>query len=298
MNFTRLRYFHAVAKLQSFRRAADMLGISQPSLSRQIQILEHECNAELLKRIAKRIVLTPAGEMLFVRLGKLLEDMDDLHASMTSLESEQRRRLRLGAIQSTLDYPISRAISVFRGRYPKFVVSVRGTKSSDIIEGVSRGSLDVGIIATPVADPRILVEPIIREKYFVVLPSSHARALAKRLELSDLVSESLITVPRGFVIRDMMDLAMSEEGVIVPIIAEIESIEAIKSMVRNGLGISILPGSATLGPTSASGLCFIPVNSTRLVRDIVAARLASQESNTPVSQFVDILKHIYREERK
>ena len=297
MNFTRLRYFHAVAKLQSFRRAADTLGISQPSLSRQIQILEHECNAELLKRIAKRVVLTPAGEVLFARLGKLLEEMDDLHASMTSLGNEQRSRLRVGAIQSTLDYPISKTISIFQSRHPKFVVSVRGTKSSDIIEGVSRGLLDVGIIATPVADPRILVEPIIRERYFAVLPTSHALAASKRLEISDLVLERFITFPRGFVIRDMMDLAASDAEVFLPIIAEIESIEAIKSMVRSGLGISVLPGSATLGPVSAGGLCFVPVHSTRLVREIVAARLAESESSAPVSKFVDILRHVYREER-
>jgi DNA-binding transcriptional LysR family regulator len=68
MNFTHLRYFHSVAKLQSFRRAAEVLGVSQPSLSRQVKILEHECGTELLKRDAKRLVLTQAGELLLSRI--------------------------------------------------------------------------------------------------------------------------------------------------------------------------------------------------------------------------------------
>jgi len=295
MNIIRLRYFHSVAKLQSFRRAAEVLGVSQPSLSRQIQILEHECVAQLFKRDTKRIVLTPAGVLLMSRVGKLLEELDDLRQSLATLNFENKNRLIVGTIQTTLDYPIPATISILCDRHPNLSVTVRGSKSIEILDGVSRGQLDVGIIATPVADPRVVIEPIIRESYFAVLPKSHFLAEQKQIRLADLKLERLISFPRNFLIRDMIELAFTDEKIDLTISAEIDSIEAIKSMVRTGSFASILPRSALLGSVSVIGLSFIPIDSKRLVREILAARLETTKDNPLINQFVDVLKHVYRD---
>ena len=212
MNFTRLRYFHSVAKMRSFRRAAEVLNISQPSLSRQVKILEHECGVELLKRDSTRIVLTPAGELLVSQIGKLLEEVNDLRAAMVNLGAAQHSRLSVGAIQSTLDHPIPAAIAVLHQQHPNLMISVRGSKSSDIIEAVSRGPLEVGIVATPVIDPRIEVELILKERYVAVLPAGHRLTKLKLIQLADIAVERFVTFPCGYLIRQMIDLSSLEDG--------------------------------------------------------------------------------------
>lgn len=294
MNFTRLRYFHSVAKLQSFRRAAEVIGVSQPSLSRQILILEQECGTSLFKRDKKHIILTAAGELLLSRSANLLGEMDDLKRGLADLSAAQSNRILVGAIQSTLDHLIPAAIDIMRKRHPRLRVSVRGSQSSEIVESVSRGLLDVGIVATPIADPRISVELVSRERYFAVLPTSHSHSQHKQLKLADIAQDNFITFPRGFVIRDMIDSASAESGTTLNVIAEIESIEAIKALVRFGSTVSILPESAILGNISAIGLSFVPIDASHLVRDIVAIRLTDEKKSALIDQFVDAMRHAYR----
>ena len=176
------------------------------------------------------------------------------------------------------------------------MIAVRGTKSSDIIENVSRGSLDVGIVATPVADPRIEVELISKERYVAVLPSGHRLTQHKVIHLTDMAAEKLITFPRGLVIREMIDLATSEDSASLAVGTEVESTEAIKALVRSGEAVSILPQSAVMGEISALGLNSVPIGSKRLQREIVAARPASNKANTLINQFVEVLRHVYRVE--
>lgn len=293
MNFTRLRYFHSVAKMRSFRRAAEVLNISQPSLSRQVKILEHECGVELLKRDSTWIVLTPAGELLVSQIGKLLEEVNDLRAAMVNLGAAQHSRLSVGAIQSTLDHPIPAAIAVLHKQHPNLMISVRGSKSSDIIEAVSRGTLEVGIVATPVIDPRIEVELILKERYVAVLPAGHRLTKLKLIQLADIAVERFVTFPRGYLIRQMIDLSSLEDNTSLAVATELESIEAIKALVRFGNAVSILPQSAVMGEIGSVGLHYVPVVSKRLEREVLAVRLASNRSNTLINQFVVALRQVY-----
>lgn len=295
MNFSRLRYFQAVATLESFRRAAEVLAISQPSLSRQIKVLEHECGAPLFLRLGNRIQLTPAGELLLDRSAALLSEMDQLRKGIAGLKSGRRRHLMVGAIQSTLDHPIPSAIHILRKRHPGLHIAVRGFQSSEIIERVSRGHLDVCVVATPVVDPRITVELVAREDYVAVVPSDHPLSRERVLPMSAVVDEALITFPKGYVIRDMIDAAATQSDVRLEAVVELESIEAIKALVRLGVGISILPRSATLGNVTAAGLTFVQMDSSILMRDIVAARLRTQIGNALIDHFVDAMKHVYAE---
>jgi len=295
MNFSRIRYFQAVATLQSFRRAAEVLAISQPSLSRQIKVLEHECGAPLFLRLGNRIQLTPAGELLLDRSAALLSEMDQLRKGIAGLKSGRRRHVVVGAIQSTLDHPMPAAIHIMRKRHPGLHIAVRGFQSSEIIERVSRGHLDVCIVATPVVDPRITVELIAREDYVGVVPADHPLSRERELPMSAVADEAIITFPKGYVIRDMIEAAAAQAGVRLEAAVELESIEAIKALVRHGVGISILPRSATLGSVTAAGLTFIRMSSSILMRDIVAARLRTQLGNALIDQFVDAVKHVYAE---
>jgi DNA-binding transcriptional LysR family regulator len=297
MNFNRIRYFQSVATLQSFRRAAEVVGISQPSLSRQIKILEHECGAALFHRVSNRIHLTPTGQLLLDRSASLLAEMEQLKKGISDLQSGERAHLVVGAIQSTLDHPIPAAINIMRKRHPGLHIAVRGSQSIEIIERVSRGHLDVCVVATPVADPRIIVELLAREHYAAVVPATCSLARQAKVKIRDLAAETLITFPKGFGIRDMIDAAALKTGVRLEAVVELESIEAIKALVGYGAGISILPRSATLCSLSRSGVAIVAIDDPILVRDIVAARLASQLNNSLIDQFVDALKHVYAESR-
>jgi DNA-binding transcriptional LysR family regulator len=289
MNFTRLRYFQKVAELQSLRRAAELLHVSQPALSRQIQVLEREIGCKLFLRVNKRISLTPAGHVLLTRADRLLGEIASVLDEIKRLHDDRRNRLAIGAVQSTLGYVVPRAIDELRKRYPKLQIAVHGFRSSQIIERVARGEIDIGIVALPVNDPRVESEPIAIDPFVAVVSTVHPLARLRVVTLAQVLAEPLITFPRGLPIRDAIGLAAAEAGLPLPISVELESVEAIKALVRANVGVTLLPNSTMLGESLTSGLAAVRIDHPRLVREIVAVQRLAE---TPSPAMKDLLQAI------
>lgn len=294
MNFRRLRYFHAVARQGSFRRAAEVLRISQPALSRQIQILEREIGTSLFSRAAKRVMLTPAGNILFGHSSRLLDEIEAVLEEIRRLGDRKRNELTLGAIQSTLDHVLPRAIDRVHRHYPQLHLTVQGFRSDEIIDRVARGTLDLGVVATPVSDPRLDVRAIAEDRFVAVVSSSHRLAGAATTTLKDVLAEPLITFPRSYVIRQVIAAAAAQENLKMEVAVELEIIEAIKALVRSNVGVSILPGVAVLGESGAGALRAIPFVDQRLRREIACIHRASEEETPGARHLVGAIGEVLK----
>jgi len=282
MNLQRLRYFRAAAEFGSLRKTAEALQLSQPALSRQIQILEHEMGAPLFLRADKRLLLTPAGSLLADRARTILDEVDAVHRDIAAISRQRRSHISVGAIQSTCTYLLPKAIRAFRARYPSVQIVVQGSRSAEIIERVGRRTLDVGIVAAPIHDPRLVSYPLAKDPFVLVTALSHRFATARRLGIDDVAAEPFVTFPRGFLIRETIEGAFLAAGFDFDVVVETESIEAIKELVRQGGGVSLLPRTALIGERDRRELAAVELHGDSMVRDIIAIHNTAEPLLPPI----------------
>jgi DNA-binding transcriptional LysR family regulator len=250
MNLTRLRSFMALEDAGGFRRAADRLALSQPALTRQIQVLEAEMGATLVRRGRGPVTLTEAGRFLAQHAGRLLADADFLRQEAQRLDGGRDRTLCVGVIQSLLEGVFPMALPGWRRDWPLVPLRVLGFRSAKIIAEVLDGRVQLGFIETQPADPRLVWKPLFDDPFVVVLPPGHALSRhhpGQPFSLDDLAGESFVLQPPGFRVREAVDIAFATIGVTPRVTAELEGISAILALVRSGLGPTILPGSSVAG---------------------------------------------------
>jgi DNA-binding transcriptional LysR family regulator len=267
MNLQRLRYFEAVGRLGSFRRAADELNITQPALSRQIKVLEEEVGVPLLIRSKRRIALTPGGKHLWLRCGQLLDDTAVLAKEVRRLSNEEPIPFTIGILQSLLNGIFPRAYIALRAEVGKVPLRVFGFRSSHIISGVLNGEYDLGIVSVPIDNPKLVATALFDDPHVVVLPKGHQLSRRASVDLQSLAADSIVSWPRGFGIRDAIDSA-AEGKIIREYAAEVESLGAILELVRAGLGTTVLPISAVT--PAPRGIVIRPLRGEPLTRTVWA----------------------------
>ena len=295
MNFQRLKYFHKVAELQSFRGAADALNISQPALSRHVALLEHEVGTKLFVRVHKRTSLTPAGTVLFSHASHLLDEVEFVMEQIRKLAQERDLSLSVGAVQSTYDYVVPKAINALRREKPDVHIAVHGIRSDEIVEGVARGQLDIGIVGIPVSDPRVTAEFVQRDVFKILVGKDHPLARVPEARLEEILSEPLITFPEKFAIRSMIDAWAKARGIDVSVAVELESIEAMKALVRPKVGLTILPGACLMATSSDGDLVTIRISGDPLVRDIFCVHRTTEELSQPARCLIRCIGEVFAE---
>lgn len=269
MNLQRLKYFAAVVREGGLRAAADMLDISQPALTRHIQALERELGVALFDRVRGRIKLAESGRLLFARLPVLEAELEFLQNGLRAGRPDPGRRLRVGALQSLLEYVLPQAILGLRRRDPAIGLTVFGFSTEQILARVITGEYDMGIVAGGfVADRRITAIPLFREPFAALVAAGHPVASVPQLDTSALFDEELVTFSTGFRIRQMLEEAARRAGQSLRVAAEIEAVSGIKSLALANLGIAPLPISALASEAFDTRCRVIPVNSADLVRTV------------------------------
>lgn len=245
MNLTRLRAFVVLQEAGSFRRAAERLGISQPALTRQIQVLEAELGATLLHRSRPPLALTEAGRFVASQAGRLLVDAALLRQEARRLHGGRDPTLRIGVLQSLLEGPFARALLAWRPAWPGVPLRVLGFRSAQIMQEVAEGRQHLGLVGVVPGDPRLAWRQLAEDDFVAVLPPDHALTRRRTsVSLAELEAAGLVLPPPGFGLRDVVDATFAEAGLPLRPVAELEGIGAILALVQAGLGPSLLPGSA------------------------------------------------------
>jgi len=247
VNLDRLAAFLVLAEAGSFRRAAEQLGISQPALTRQIQVLEAELGAILLRRSRPPMTLTDAGRHVLRQGGKLVADATLLREEASQLAGGRDTAIRIGVLQSLLEGVFARAVVAWRPAWPSIALRVMGFRSAQILADVTEGRQQLGLIARLREMPGVAWHSLGEDRFVAFLPPGHRLGMADRVSLADLGQAGLILPPRGFGLRDAVDEAYTRLGVVPRIASELEGIGAIIALVQAGIGVSLLPHSAAAG---------------------------------------------------
>ncbi|WP_095108478.1 LysR substrate-binding domain-containing protein [Pseudomonas sp. Irchel 3E20] len=234
MSNAKLRAFLAVARHGSFSAGARALGLSQPTLTTQVQHLEHQHGVELFHRRGRRIELSDVGRQL-LPIAQALEalDLEAQHLLRDSgrLDSGQ---LKLGAVGP---FHVIEMVDGYRQRYPRIEVSIRVGNSAQVLADLKNYATDIAVLAGRHDDPAL--SSVLYARHAVVLFVHHEHPLARRgqVSLQELEGQPLLQREGGSTTRAVMEQALAAAGVVPRVAMEIGSREALREAVVRGMGL-------------------------------------------------------------
>jgi LysR family nitrogen assimilation transcriptional regulator len=242
MELRQLESLVAIADSGSFSRAALLLNLAQPSLSRQVAQLEAELGQRLLVRHGRGVQLSPAGEAFLVHARGLLDTARRAKGAMQDLGDNPAGRITVGMpprVALALSVPLVRA---FRARFPRAVITVLEGLSLALREQLLAGRLDLALLFDPPPAPQLACEPLLRERLRLVAPPRSR--LPARVGLAALTGYPLVLPSPPNALRDLLDSALAPRGVALNVLAEVGAVQTLLALVREGVGCTVLPDSA------------------------------------------------------
>lgn len=245
MEIHQLRYFVAVSELGSFTKAARRCGVSQPSLSQQIQKLERELGEQLLDRFGRSIRLTEGGQAFYERSAAILDAVDEAKACVHNGDDWRKGTVSIGAIHTIAPYMLPEIVQRFTANYTDAQVIVEERFTEQLIERCLAGDLDVGLVALPIAEKRLRVEPLFKERLLAALPAASSLADRKRLALADVTREPFLLLDEMHCFGRQTLQLCADRDCVPAISCRTAQLLTVQEMVALGQGVSLVPEMAT-----------------------------------------------------
>lgn len=238
MEIRQLRYFLEVARLGNFTKAAEALRIAQPAVSMAIKNLEEELDLVLFNRREKKVSLTAEGEIFLPHARRILEDMKAAELEMGELKGLAKGEVRIGIPPMISAYFFPDIFRDFLREYPQLHLSVYGEGAGRIQKMIGLGELDMGVVAGESFPETLEVRQFLREEVVVCVPLDHPFASRRSVTLAEFIGEPLVFYKEGYYLREFFLEALKETGSTPQIVFETNLFSLVKSLVRNGTGIS------------------------------------------------------------
>ncbi|MFM0346499.1 MULTISPECIES: LysR family transcriptional regulator [unclassified Paraburkholderia] len=254
MNVTlrQLRVFIEVARLQSFSRAGDEIGLTQSAVSRCVRELEGEIGLKLIDRTTREVQLTDVGGNLVSSVSRLLTDLDDALREIREIGEQRRGRVVVAASPTVACRLMPRVVASCVQQFPYIALGLRDDVQSDVVRKVKSGEVDFGVIIGPFSADDLLSESLMTDSFCVVLRDDHPLAAKERVAWADLDGQQLVMLDYASGSRPIIDAAMQEYGVSATVVQELGHSATVFGLVEAGVGVSVLPWLALPLPEGAS----------------------------------------------
>lgn len=245
MELRQLRYFIAVAEEMNITRAAQRLHMTQPPLSRQLQLIEDEIGLPLFERGARPLKLTDAGRVLYAQARRVLEQADEL-APLTRRLAQAAERIVIGFVPSTLYGALPEVIRAFREAAPAVELSLIEMFTLEQLGALKGGRIDIGFGRLRFDDDRLVREVLVEERLIAALPDGHPLAAPDAsISLADIAGQTLIVYPStprpSF--ADQQLSALRDGGLASAAVHEVRELQTALGLVAAQVGVSLVPES-------------------------------------------------------
>jgi DNA-binding transcriptional LysR family regulator len=261
MEFYQLTYFLAAAQTQNFRKAADLCLVAQSALSRQIAALEDELDVALFTRYKKRVTLTPAGQEFAGYVRNAMGQLQEGQQFLAEMQAGQRGTIRIGCIESLATAFLPTLFASFRQRFPHVRLKVRVNHTDELTMLVEQGDVELGLILDPRLQSELLiVKELFRQPLHLLVSSQHPLAKkASAVTLEQIVAEPFLLLDETSRMGQITQRIFAQRGLSLQPLVEIESVEGLKEMVKQGVGVTLtLP--ALIRPSQiGSDLALLPI---------------------------------------
>jgi len=295
MNLTQLRYFVRVAEMGSFSKAAIELDVAQPALSRQVRLLETDLRVTLLQRTGRGVLLTDAGKRLFEHAIGILQLVAHAREDLGSTRDEATGRIVVGLPPSMgrmLTLPL---VDAFKAHLPKARLAIVEGLSAHIVEWISTGRVDLGLIHNPDANPAIETMHVLDEPLCLVSAAKGAprgEVARKALSFPELATLPLVLPEHSHAIRKLLETQAALAGLKLNIAYEVSSVQSILELVRSGHGHAVLAPSAVVASGQAAAFRVRPLAEGVLTSTLCMAISVHKPATPLVKQAMRLLREL------
>ena len=245
MELHQLRYVVAVARAGNFSRAAEQCHVSQPSLSQQILKLEEELGERLFDRTKREAKPTPQGEAFLLRARSILDEVEAAKREMSEAGELLHGTFTVGVLPTIAPYLLPGVMAEFTSRYPGMEIVVEEDTTAQLLKHALAYEIDLVLASHPIDDPRLEVRELHTEELLLALPPGHPLTRKRRIGTADLEGERFIVMREDHCLGDQV-LQFCDRRAFRPKISfRSAQLETIQALVRDGLGISLIPAMAT-----------------------------------------------------
>ncbi|MEL6643011.1 MAG: LysR substrate-binding domain-containing protein [Pseudomonadota bacterium] len=236
-----MRYLVALADTLHFRRAAEAVNVTQPTLSAQLKELELRLGAQLVERSRTRVLLTDVGSEVVDRARRVLRDVEEIRTLARMSQRPMSETIKLGVVPSVGPYLLPVIVPDLHASHPDLGFYVREAYADPLLEQLESGALDLLFFPLPLDRADLVSEPVFYEPLRVVLPQEHRLATRDEINPGDLNGETLLTLEPGHRLYDQVMRLAKAYGAEISTDIEGTSLDTVRQMVAMGMGISLLP---------------------------------------------------------
>jgi LysR family nitrogen assimilation transcriptional regulator len=267
VNWNGIKYFVHVAEVGNISVAASELGIVQPALSRHIRRLEEEIGAKLFDRLPRGMQLTDEGRLVLERCRRMVREFTLAKEDVSSAREAPRGQVSFGIPGTLTQTLVPQLLSRLRTRYPNVFIRVVEGASQALQERLMTGHLHAAILSNPTSVNGMQITPLVAEQLVVVMPAGQNQ-LRRFFTLIELVQTPLI-ISVGM--RDMVNQQIRTVGKRLKVEFEVDSVEAIRSVLLSGTGTTILPLCTLRAEVEAGLIETFPVSDINIHRTLAIA---------------------------
>ncbi|HUC04065.1 MAG TPA: LysR family transcriptional regulator [Acidimicrobiales bacterium] len=289
MQLHQLSYALAVAEERHFTRAAARLHLAQPSLSRQVRLLEHELGVVLFNRKPGQgsVSLTAEGEALLPFIRRVLADVDATAAEARALTGMVRGRLSIGATPSLITRVLAPVLVQFHASHPGIEFLLVEAGSRQLVRQLGSGEVDLALVVLPITDPQVATTPLFDDPLVLAVAPEHPLASRRRVTVADLHALPLIMFREGYDLRAVTMAACLEAGVQPRLVSEGGEMDGVLALVASGLGAAVVPAIALPAEPSLSA---VPFAHPGLQRTVALAHRADRPVPRPARALATLLE--------
>lgn len=293
MDIGQLEAFAQVAAHSSFSKAAEALFLTQPSVTARIQGLEKEVDEELFERTGRGVRLSEAGAAFLPYAEAVLRTLRDGRDALEALRKTEFGHLRLGTALTISAYVLPGILTTFRERYPGVNVAVRTGRSEQVLQMILADEVQVGLVRS-LQHPEIEAIHLYEEDIVLVVNPAHQFSRNGPVRIEEVARQPVIFYDKGSSYYTLTQSLFRQASVVPHVAMELDSIEATKKMVEEGLGIAMLPRAAVEREVSLGILCEVEVKDAESVRRPVSLIYRKNRQRPRVVQaFMEVLAGIY-----
>jgi LysR family transcriptional regulator, nitrogen assimilation regulatory protein len=267
-----LRALVTVAEVGSVTRAADLLHLVQPAVTRQIRTLEQELGVSLFERTRQGMHPTEAGLTLAERARRALAELERARAEIVPIPGVVTGIVTVGLVESTAELLAEPLVSALSRDQPGVDLRVSVAYSEHLQRWLDEGDLDLTLLYNLASTPRLNVTPLLRERLWAVAPPSAGLRPDQPVSFAQAASHPLVLTAAGYALRALVDGAAARAGVPIDVAVQTNSMRLQRQLVLAGHGWTILPGVGIAEDVARGVLSAAPLCEPDVWRSIVLAR--------------------------
>lgn len=293
MDDHKLKVFCIVAETKSFSKASEIIRLTQPAVSLQIQALEEVYGTKLFNRSGCVITLTKAGEVLY----KYAKEISSLYSAAEKEIGEftglTKGVIAVGASSTIGNYLLPYVVADFKRKYPKAGVHIHIGNTKNVVDYLNAGNVDIGLVEGEVQKQKLIVEKLITDEMVLIMSPFHHWANKSSVSIMALTKEPLIFREEGSGTRQAIEKYFAKHGLSpqeTKVALIMGSTESIKGAVEEGLGVSIVSRWAAKKERKYGSLKTATFREDKFIRDFSLLRRRAKEPSHTLEKFVDFLK--------